>query len=47
MAAGTVIPGRENRTAAAALLLRTSPGVKPEPELYLAMEHRRRRETRP
>lgn len=45
MAGGMVSPRSERRTAAAALRMR--PGVKPEPELFLAKEHRRRPETRP
>lgn len=40
MAADMANPSCERHTAAAAL--RLTPGVNPEPELYLAMEHRRR-----
>lgn len=45
MAAGTASPSCERRTAAAAWRMR--PGANPEPELYLAMGHRRRLWTRP
>lgn len=44
MAAGMASPSCERRTAAA---LRMTPGANPEPELCLAMGHRRRQETRP
>lgn len=45
MAAGMANPSCERRRAAAALRMRR--GANPEPELYLAMEHRRRLSTRP
>lgn len=50
MAARMASPSRERRTAAVALrMMRPDVKPEPEPELYLMMEHGRRRhlETRP